>query len=115
VIENIILSIGKAEFGDVLFEAFHREMRARQVVLHYFLDDVTVETLAAKDDRQDGCVHALVRDYVRGYHVHDPIRSRCTPAANRSVELQGLVVKEITDASIRGGCTSSLESPERSA
>jgi hypothetical protein len=30
VIENIILSIGKDEFGDVLFAAFHRKMRARQ-------------------------------------------------------------------------------------
>lgn len=97
MLENVILSIGKAEFGDVLFDAFHREMRVRQVVLHHFRDDVTVETLAAKDDRQDGCVHSLVRDYVRRYHVYDPFRSRCMPAATRSVELQGFAVKEIAD------------------
>ena len=36
MIENIILSIVKAEFGDFLFDAFQSEMRARQVVLHYF-------------------------------------------------------------------------------
>jgi len=97
VLENVILSIGKAEFGDVLFDAFHREMRVRQVVLHYFRDDVTVETLAAKDDREDGCVHSLVRDYVHRYHVYDPFRSRCMPAPTRSVELQGFAVKEIAD------------------
>jgi DNA-binding CsgD family transcriptional regulator len=97
VIENVILSIGKAEFGDVLFDAFHREMRVRQVVLHHFHDDVTVETLAAKDDRQDGCVHSLVRDYVRRYHIYDPFRSRCMPAASRSVELQGFAVKEVAE------------------
>jgi DNA-binding CsgD family transcriptional regulator len=97
VLENVILSIGKAEFGDVLFDAFHREMRVRQVVLHHFRDDVTVETLAAKDDRQDGCVHSLVRDYVHRYHIYDPFRARCMPAATRSVELQGFAVKEIAD------------------
>jgi DNA-binding CsgD family transcriptional regulator len=97
VLENVILSIGKDEFEDVLFEAFHREMRARQVVLHHFRDDVTVETLAAKDDRQDGCVHSLVRDYVHHYHVYDPFRSRCTPAESRAVELQGFAVKEIAE------------------
>jgi DNA-binding CsgD family transcriptional regulator len=97
VIENVILSIGKTEFGDVLFDAFHREMRVRQVVLHHFRDDVTVETLAARDDRQDGCVHSLVRDYVRRYHVYDPFRSRCMPAASRNVELRGFAVKEIAD------------------
>lgn len=97
MLENVILSIGKDAFEDVLFDAFHREMRARQVVLHHFRDDVTVETLAAKDDRQDGCVHSLVYDYVRRYHVYDPFRSRCTPAAERSVELQGFAVKEIAD------------------
>jgi DNA-binding CsgD family transcriptional regulator len=97
VLENVILSIGKDEFEDVLFDAFHREMRARQVVLHHFRDDVTVETLAAKDDREDGCVHSLVRDYVHRYHVYDPFRSRCTPAKSRSVELQGFAVKEIAE------------------
>lgn len=97
MIENVILSIGKAEFGDVLFDAFHREMRVRQVVLHHFRDDVTVETLAAKDDRQDGCVHSLVRDYVSRYHVYDPFRSLCMPAVSRSVELQGFAVKEIAE------------------
>jgi DNA-binding CsgD family transcriptional regulator len=97
LIENVILSIGKAEFGNVLFDAFHHEMRVRQVVLHHFRDDVTVETLAAMDDRQDGCVHSLVRDYVRRYHVYDPFRSRCTPAPNRSVELQGFAIKEIAE------------------
>jgi DNA-binding CsgD family transcriptional regulator len=97
VLENVILSIGKAEFGDVLFDAFQREMRVRQVVLHRFRNEVTIETLAAKDDRQDGCVHSLVRDYVHRYHVYDPFRSRCMPAATRSVELQGFAVKEIAD------------------
>ncbi len=97
MLENVILSIGKDEFEDVLFDAFHREMRARQVVLHHFRDDVTVETLAAKDDRQDGCVHSLVHDYVHRYHVYDPFRSRCTPATSRTVELQGFAVKEIAD------------------
>jgi DNA-binding CsgD family transcriptional regulator len=97
VIENVILSIGKAEFGDVLFDAFHREMRVRQVVLHHFSDAATVGTVAAKDDRLDGCVHSLVRDYVRHYHVYDPFRRRCMPAAQRSVELQGFAVKEIAD------------------
>ena len=97
MLENVILSIGKAEFGDVLFDAFQREMRVRQVVLHHFRDEMTVETLAAKDDRQDGCVHSLVRDYVHRYHVYDPFRSRCMPAPNRSVELQGFAVKQIAD------------------
>jgi len=97
VLENVILSIGKDEFTDVLFDALHREMRARQVVLFHFRDDLTVETLAAKDDREDGCVHSLVRDYVQRYHVYDPFRSRCTPAKSRTVELQGFAVKEITD------------------
>jgi DNA-binding CsgD family transcriptional regulator len=97
VLENVILSIGKDEFEDVLFDAFHREMRARQVVLHHFRDDVTVETLAAKDDRQDGCVHSLVHDYVHHYHVYDPFRARCTPAKSRTVELQGFAVKEIAE------------------
>jgi DNA-binding CsgD family transcriptional regulator len=97
VIENVILSIGKAEFGDVLFDAFHREMRVRQVVLHHFRDKVTVETVAAKDDREDGCVHSLVRDYVRRYHFYDPFRSHCMPSTRRSVELQGFAVKEIAE------------------
>jgi DNA-binding CsgD family transcriptional regulator len=97
VIENVILSIGKAEFGDVLFDAFHSEMRVRQVVLHHFRDGATVETVTAKDDRQDGCVHSLVRDYVRRYHVYDPFRPRCTPAPRRSVELRGFAIKEIAE------------------
>jgi DNA-binding CsgD family transcriptional regulator len=97
VLENVILSIGKDEFEDALFDAFHREMRARQVVLYHFRDDVTVETLAAKDDRRDGCVHSLVHDYVHRYHVDDPFRSRCTPAKSRTVELQGFAVKQIAD------------------
>jgi DNA-binding CsgD family transcriptional regulator len=97
VLENVILSIGGNEFDDVLFDAFHREMRARQVVLHHFRDGATVETLAAKDDRHDGCVHSLVHDYVRRYHVYDPFRARCTPASQRSVELQGFAVKEIAE------------------
>jgi DNA-binding CsgD family transcriptional regulator len=97
VLENVILSIGKVEFEDVLFDAFHREMRARFVVLHHFRDDVTVETLSAKADRRDGCVHSLVRDYVRRYHIDDPFRSRCMPATIRNVELQGLAVNEIAD------------------
>src|SRR5580692_3071867 len=71
ILENVILSIGKDEFADVLFEALHREMRARQVVVFHFRDDLTVETLSAKDDREDGCVHSLVHDYVHRYHVND--------------------------------------------
>src|SRR5260221_12824201 len=72
-------------------------MRVRQVVLHHFRDGATVETVTAKDDRQDGCVHSLVRDYVRRYHVYDPFRPRCMPAARRSVELKGFAVKEIAE------------------
>lgn len=97
VLESVILSIGKGEFEDVLFAAFHHEMRTRQVVLHHFRNEVTVETLLAKDDRQDGCVHTLVRDYVRRYHVFDPFRARCTPSATRSVELHGFAVKEFAE------------------
>ena len=97
MLENVILSIGKDEFEDVLFDAFHREMRARQVVLHHFRDDVTVETLAAKDDRNNGCVHSLVQDYIRRYHVYDPFRSRCTPAKSRTVEMLGFADEEITN------------------
>ena len=97
MLERVILSIGKSEFADVLFDALHREMRARQVVVFHFRDDLTVETLAAKDDRADGCVHTLVHDYVHRYHVYDPFRPRCTPAKSRTVELQGFAVKEITD------------------
>ena len=43
MLEKVILSIGKDEFADVLFDALHREMRARQVVLFHFRDDLTVE------------------------------------------------------------------------
>jgi DNA-binding CsgD family transcriptional regulator len=97
VLENVILSIGKVEFEDVLFEAFRRGMRARQVVVFHYRDDMTVETLVAKDDRQDGCVHSLVHDYMHGYHVNDPIRARCTPAKSRTVELQGFAAKKIAE------------------
>jgi len=97
MLENVILCIGKDEFADVLFDTLHREMRARQVVVFHFRDDLTVETLAAKDDREDGCVHSLVHDYVHRYHVNDPFRSRCTPAKSRTVEMQGFAVKEIPD------------------
>jgi DNA-binding CsgD family transcriptional regulator len=97
MIENVILSIGKPEFGDVLFDAFHRDLRVRQVVLHHFQGEFAVDTVAAKDDRQDGCVHVLVREYVRRYHVLDPFRPCCMPAANRKVELRGFAVKEIAD------------------
>jgi len=84
MLERVILSIGKSEFADVLFDALHREMRARQVVVFHFRDDLTVETLAAKDDRADGCVDTLVHDYVHRYHVYDPFRPRCTPAKSRT-------------------------------
>ena len=47
MLENVILSIGKDEFEDVLFDAFHRGMRARQVVVFHYRDDLTVETLMA--------------------------------------------------------------------
>jgi DNA-binding CsgD family transcriptional regulator len=97
VLDNVILSIGKAEFEDVLFDAFHREMRVGLAALFHFRGDVTVETLAAREDRQDGRVHSLARDYVHRSHIHDPFRSRCTPATIRSVELQGLAVNEIAD------------------
>ena len=100
MLENVILSIGKNEFEDVLFDAFHREMRARQVVLHHFRDDVTVETLAAKDDRQDGCVHSLVHDYVHRYHVYDPFRSRCTPATSSLSRSVGEVPRRISALSL---------------
>lgn len=62
-----------------------------------YRNDVTVDTLAAREDRQDGRVHSLARDYVHRSHIHDPFRSRCTPATIRSVELQGLAVNEIAD------------------
>ncbi|NPT56952.1 helix-turn-helix transcriptional regulator [Paraburkholderia elongata] len=97
MLENVILSIGKDEFEDVLFDALHRELRARQVVLFHFRDDVTVETLAAKDDRDDRCVHSLVRDYIRRYHVYDPFRSHCAPAKSRTVEMLGFADEEITN------------------
>ena len=81
----------------MLFDAFHREMRVGLAALFHFRGDVTVETLAAREDRQDGRVHSLARAYVHRSHIHDPFRSRCTPATIRSVELQGCAVNEIAD------------------
>jgi DNA-binding CsgD family transcriptional regulator len=97
MLENVILSIGSPHFSAVLFDAFERGLHARQVALYRFGPTPDPETLMAQDNRSDGCVHALVHDYVGGYHHHDPFRANYHACEVRRVEVERLIVKEIAD------------------
>jgi DNA-binding CsgD family transcriptional regulator len=97
MLENVILSIGSPHFNAALFDSFERGLHARQVALYRFGTSPDPETLMAQDNRSDGCVHALVSDYVGGYHRHDPFRANYRPCENRRVEVDRLAVKDIAD------------------
>ena len=97
MLENVILSIGSPDFNAALFDAFERGLRARQVVLYGFGATADPETLMAKDNRTDGCVHSLVHDYVSGYHRHDPFRPHYRASDVRRVAVEDIAVKDIAD------------------
>ncbi|WP_322067009.1 helix-turn-helix transcriptional regulator [Burkholderia ubonensis] len=97
MLDNIILSIGRPEFGDVLFDAFRREMRVRQVVLFKFSDPSSIASLAARDDRDDHSALLLVQKYFTRYHAFDPFRKQCTAAPTRNVKWMRFTVREIAE------------------
>lgn len=97
MLENVILSIGSPHFNAALFDAFERGLHARQVALYRFDGAGEPSTLMAADNRSDGCVHALVHDYVGGYHRHDPFRANYRACETRRVEVDRLAVKQIAD------------------
>ena len=97
VLENVILSIGSADFDSAIFSAFERELSARQVAIYKFESAASPETLMARDNRTDGCVHSLVHDYVAGYYKYDPFRSHYRPCNTRRIEVEVITVKEIAD------------------
>ncbi|PAK05659.1 hypothetical protein CJO67_23030 [Burkholderia ubonensis] len=81
----------------MLFDAFRREMRVRQVVLFQFSDPSSIASLAARDDRDDHSALLLVQKYFRRYHAFDPFRKLCTAAPTRNVEWMRFTVKEIAE------------------
>jgi DNA-binding CsgD family transcriptional regulator len=97
VLENVILSIGSADFDRVVFGMFERELRARQVALYKFGTAAGPESLMAQDNRTDGCVHSLVHDYVGGYYQHDPFGNHYRPCETRRIEVEVITAKEIAD------------------
>jgi DNA-binding CsgD family transcriptional regulator len=98
MLENLILSIGSLNFGAALFDVFCREMSVRQVVLNRIGPDSRIEALVALDNRSDGCVHTLVRDYIRLYHEHDPFWPMLAPSPRRDVQMRAIAVKEIAES-----------------
>ncbi|NNM72816.1 helix-turn-helix transcriptional regulator [Enterovirga aerilata] len=98
MLENLILSIGSPDFGAALFDVFCREMSVRQVVLNRFEPDRPIEALVAQDNRTDGCVHTLVKDYIRHFHRHDPFWPMFAPSERREVEMRAIAVKEIAES-----------------
>jgi DNA-binding CsgD family transcriptional regulator len=97
VLENVILSIGSADFESVVFGVFERELRTRQVAIYKFGSAASPEILMARDNRADGCVHSLVHDYVGGYYRYDPFRKHYRPSHTRRIDVEVITVKEIAD------------------
>ncbi|CAH1654358.1 MAG: helix-turn-helix transcriptional regulator [Chelatococcus sp.] len=101
MLDALVLAMGTSRFNAALFAMMNECVQARQVVVYRYGGGSPVECIIDVHKEDDRAVTGIVRKYINGYYLRDPMRAMLCPSDSRRTQMSFFNVNHIEDIEYR--------------